>query len=390
MGVIDQVANRRKDIVLVGGGHSHIQVLRNFATKPPPHSRLTLIVDTPMAVYSGMVPGLIAGHYRKEELEIDVKSLAEKAQSRVVVARAVSIDSQCQRIFMENQTSIRYDLASFNIGSTVLQSDIPGVREHAIATRPIGRFVHQIERIIEQAKMHNSPSPFQVVVVGGGIGGVEVAFTLQQRLQQEVSTLIQVMLLERGPHILDGYPESLIHRVHRKSEKRGLKICCKRRVVTVRHDQVELDDGECISCQAVLWVTGAACWPIFRESGLPTDLQGFVRVGSTLQVEGYDNLFAVGDCSTLVDYPQTPKAGVYAVRQGPLITNNIRAAVMGRPLRCYSPQTDFLALLNMGDGTALGTKWGRSAEGHWVMKLKNYIDQRFVRRFQSEGNFHRT
>ncbi len=371
-----------QEIILVGGGHSHVQVLQSFARQPPPASRLTLIVDSPIATYSGMVPGLIAGQYRPEQLQIDVQRLAEQAGIQVVLGKVVGIDPHKRRVLLENQASIAYHLAAFDIGSTVAGLDSPGVREHALATRPIGDFVERIDNLIERASRHRLDAPFQVVVVGGGAGGVEVAFTLEQRLQKEASCAIRVVLLESGPRILDGYADSLRRRVYRASEKRGLKILCNRRVASVQSDRVELEDGEELPCQVVVWVTGAISQPIFKESGLPTDRRGFVQVRSTLQIEGHDELFAVGDCSTLLDHPHTPKAGVHAVRQGPLITHNIQARVLGQPLRIYRPQSDFLALLNLGDGSALGTKWGRSIQGRWVMKLKDLIDRRFMRRFQ--------
>ena len=141
--------DRSQEIVLVGGGHAHVQVLQSFATEPPPSSRLTLIVDTPIAVYSGMVPGFIAGQYKEEDLQIDVRRLAERAGIRVVIDKAVGIDPQERRILLENQPSVAYDLASFDIGSTVAGLDSPGVREHAIATRPIGVFVQRIDSMIK-------------------------------------------------------------------------------------------------------------------------------------------------------------------------------------------------------------------------------------------------
>jgi len=132
----------------------------------------------------------------------------------------------------------------------------------------------------------------------------------------------------------------------------------------------------------LLWVTGAAGPALLRDSALPTDARGFVGTRSTLQVEGFDDLLAVGDCATLEAYPDTPKAGVYAVRQGPVLARNLRALLQGEPLESYRPQSDFLTLLNLGDGTALGTKKGISFEGRWVMRWKDWIDRRFMARFQ--------
>ncbi len=375
-------AGRPREVVLIGAGHAHVHVLEDFAAHPVPGSRVKVVADTPIAVYSGMVPGLVAGQYRPRDLEIDVRALARRARADVIIARATGIDTSNSRITLQDQSPVHYDIACFDIGSTVVGLDLPGIREHALPTRPIGLFARRVDEIVERARRHDQDTPFQVVVIGGGAGGVELAFTLQRRLASEGNGWVDVALLEKGSRILFGYPESLVRRVYRRAEARGIRIRCNRQVVAAEKEAVTLGDGERLPCQALIWVTGAVSEPIFTESGLPTDDRGFVRIRSTLQVEDHDDLFAVGDCATLIDYPQTPKAGVYAVRQGPIVSDNIRALLTGAPLRPYKPQSDFLTLLNLGDGTALGTKWGRSMEGAWVMKLKDFLDRRFMRRFQ--------
>jgi selenide,water dikinase len=378
---MSQKIERLQEVVLVGGGHSHVQVLRHLAMKPLSDSRLTVVVDRPVAVYSGMVPGFVAGQYRAEELEIDVVPLARRANARVILVPAIGIDSRAKRIEIEGRPSIPYDVASFDIGSAVSGLELPGIREYALATRPIGRFVQRVDELIDRARDHQDESPFRVVVVGGGAGGIELLFTLEHRLRShEVSA--SLLLLQNGPRILTGYPDSLVRRTLRCADKRGLEIRCEETVVGAEPDVVCLESGEGIPYDALIWVTGAVGYPLFRDSLLSTEPRGFVQTRSTLQVEGHDDLFAVGDCATLIDHPRTPKAGVYAVRQGPFITENLRARIEGRKLRRYRPQGDFLTLLNLGDGRALGTKWGISIEGTWVMRLKDWIDRRFMRRFQ--------
>jgi selenide,water dikinase len=371
-------------IVLVGGGHSHITVLEQFANHPLSDSQLTLVTDSQTTIYSGMVPGFVAGQYRQEELEIDIKKLAQQAKAQVVISKAVKIDTQERKILLANGLPIRYDIASFNIGATMAGRYLPGIHQHTTKTRPLGLFIKQVDKILQAAQKHYSTTtPFRVVVVGAGMGGIELAFTLQQRLQQNVSTTVQVLILQNKPRILDHYSDSLAHRVHQLGKERNIKIQCNRKVVAVEPNTVILEDGKCIHCQAVLWVTGPDSHPIFKESGLSTDDLGFVRVHSTLQIENQNNLFATGDCATLTDYPQTPKAGVYAIRQGTYITRNIRSLLSGKPLHIYRPQKDFLALINLGNGRALGTKWGQLVEGKWVMTLKDRIDRSFVKRFQA-------
>jgi selenide,water dikinase len=376
-----------REVVLVGGGHSHIQVLESLAKEPFPDARLTVVVDQPIAVYSGMVPGFIAGQYRAEELEIDVALWARRTGAQLNLTRATRIDPDKREIGVEDGPPVSYDIASFDIGSTVAGLDIPGVREHTLPTRPIGVFNQRIQEVIDAGRRHEAGAPFRIAVVGGGAGGVEVAFTLEHRLGRETKGRgqVEVTLLEGGPQILRGYSPSLVRRVHRHAKRRGIEIRCNQRVAGVERDAVELVDGQRIPCDALLWVTGAVSHSIFRDSGLPTDDRGFARVRSTLQFEQHDNVLAAGDCATLIDYPTTAKAGVYAVRQGPFITENIHALLAGTPLRPYNPQSDFLALMNLGGGIAVGTKWGISVEGRWVMTLKDRIDRQFMGRFQETG-----
>ncbi len=372
-----------REVVLVGGGHAHIHVLERALQEPLPGARLTLVVDTPIAVYSGMVPGFVAGQYRAEELEIDVVSLAEKAGARTIVSPAVRVDAGARVIQVAESPPVPYDVVSWDIGSTVAGLDLPGVREHALPTRPIRLFVQRVAELVERARAHDGATPFQVVVVGAGAGGVELAFTIDHRLRRDVGENIHVTLIEGGPRILSRYSNSLRRRVIRRARERGIEIRLETRVSAAEHDALVLDDGSRLPCNALVWVTGAVSHALFRDSGLATDARGFVLIRSTLQFEAHDDQFAVGDCGTLIEYPQTPKAGVYAVREGPIIADNIYAALAGEPLRSYKPQGDFLTLLNLGDGTAVGAKWGFSFGGRWVMRWKDHIDKKFMHHFQS-------
>jgi selenide, water dikinase len=370
------------EVVLVGGGHTHIQVLKSWAMAPPPGARLTLVVDRPIAIYSGMVPGLVAGQYARPELEIDVWPLARRAGARAIVARAVGVDADERRIALEGRPPLRYDTASFDVGSTVTGLDLPGVREHAVPTRPIADLVDRVDHLV--ASLRSRPRP-RVIVVGGGAGGVELAFALRARLEREGARDPSVTLLERGPALLPGYPRAATRRAEDTARTRGIAIRCGAVVTSVGPDHVALEGGERLDGDAFVWVAGAASRPLFARSGLPVDARGFVRVRDTLQVVGRDELFAVGDCASLEGHADLPKAGVYAVREGPVLVQNLRARLAGRALRAYRPQRDYLSLLNTGDGRAIGSKWGMAAEGRALFRLKDWIDRRFMRRFQVLG-----
>lgn len=369
-------------VVLVGGGHAHIQVLERWAERPPAAVRPTLVVDRAIAVYSGMVPGFVAGQYEASELEIDAAEWGRRAGARVLLEPAIEIRPETHHVRLEGGGLVSYDVASFDIGSTVGGLDLPGVREHALPTRPIGRFVQRIDALVERASRRPAEAPFRVVIVGAGAGGVELAFALEARLREASPASVEILLAEAGPRILPRYPDSLVRRVHRNARERGITIRCGLRVEGAEPDRILVEGAGSLPCDGLIWVTGPVCQPIFEDSGVATDDRGFVRIRSTLQFEEHDDLFAVGDCGTLIEHPETPKAGVYAVREGPVIARNLERRTIGEPLETYEPQSDFLTLLNLGDGTALGTKWGFSFEGRWVMKLKDWIDRRFMARFQ--------
>jgi len=372
----------RNDLVLVGGGHAHIQVLKRWAMGPVAGSRVTLVVDRPIAVYSGMVPGFVAGQYARDELEIDVRPLALRAGARCIVARATGLDTVARQLFLEGRPPIRYDTVSFDVGSTVAGLELPGVREHAIPTRPIGDFVRRVDEVFAAAQ---GRSTFRTIVVGAGSGGVEVTFALAARLGRKLGRRAEVILLEAGPRVLPGYAGSAARRVETAAAARGIAIRGGARVERVEAGAVHLVGDERLAADAVVWVAGAAALPIFAGSGIETDERGFAKVRPTLQCVGREDVFAVGDCAAWTAGPALAKAGVYAVRQGPVLAHNLMARARGGRLRAYRPQRDFLSLLNLGDGRAIGTKWGVSAEGRSLFALKDRIDRRFVRRFQVLG-----
>ncbi len=367
-------------VVLVGAGHTHIQVLRHWMMHPDPAVEATLVVDTPIAVYSGMAPGLVAGQYERHELEIDAVPLARRAGVRVVLAPCTGVEAANRRVLVEGREPLPFGVASFDVGSTVAGLELPGVREHAVPTRPINRLAAAISGRLE-ALTSQQPN---VVVVGSGAGGIELAFCIDARLRG-LDLEPRVTIVEAGDRILPGYHPALARRIEAAARERGLRTLVDTTVAAVEEHGVRLADGRTLDSDLTFWVTGAAALPIFRGTDLPLCDRGFARTRSTLQVEGHDHIFAVGDCATLIDQPNRPRAGVYAVRMGPYLIENLERLNTGQRLRRYKPQGDFLALLNLGDGRAAGAKWGAAFDGRWVMRLKDRIDRRFMERFQALG-----
>ena len=366
-------------LVLIGGGHAHVEVLRLWALAPVPGVRLVAVVDQPRAVYSGMVPGFVAGQYRLDEIEIGVEALARRAGAGWVEAKATRLDVRARQVHVEGAAPIGYDTVSFDVGSTVSGLDKPGIREHALRTRPIADFVRAVDALVE--RVAGRPR-FRLAVVGGGAAGVEVAFAFRARFTRLGLREASVLLLESGPRVLEGYPASAARRIEANARARGIEIRTGAAVAAADGEALTLENGARLPCDAFAWVAGAAGLPLFDGSGLERDQRGFVSVRETLQAVGHDEIFAAGDCASPIAEPRLPKAGVYAVRQGPVLADNLKARATGQPLRAYRPQRDFLSLLNLGDGRAVASKWGLSAEGGWAWRLKDWIDRRFVLRYR--------
>ena len=367
-----------REVVLVGGGHSHVQILRMAAMEPLPGAHLTVVVDRSVAIYSGMAPGFVAGQYDAHALTIDVRPLARRAGARFMEAACTGIDTANKRVLLEGRPPLAYDLCSLNVGSTVAHTDLPGVSDFALPTRPIGRFVQTVDEVLARSKDAGS---LDVVVVGGGAGGVELAFCLEARLRKEGITP-RVALVDAADRLFSARSERFSRRLAAAAARRGITVHHSRRVAECRAGDVLLDDGSTLPSGLTVWVTGARAPALLASSGLPVEERGFVLVADDLRVQGHEDLFAVGDCAVLRSWPQIPKAGVYAVRQGPPLRKNLHHALRGEPLEAYRPQRDFLTLLNLGDGTAVGDRNGLVFEGAWVFKLKDWIDQRFMEKFQ--------
>lgn len=367
-------------LLLVGGGHAHVQVLRRFAMERPA-AEVTLVVDRPLAVYSGMVPGFVAGAYRRQELEIDLLPLARRAGARVIFATATRVDAAARRLELDDRPPLAYDLISFNIGASVAGLELPGVREAAIATRPIHRLIDEVERLLERWTAADAPPEPRVVVVGAGSGGIELAFTLEARLRA-MGRNPRIQVVQTGLFILPGYSPTFRQKVEEAAARRGIELVLGKKAIAVEQGALKLESGVALPFDALFWVTGAAAPTIFRDSGLLVDERGFLLVRPTLQSPGAEEIFAAGDCATLTEAATIAKAGVYAVRMGPVLESNLRAKLTGRALDAYLPQRNFLSLLNLGDGTAIGGKWGFAFEGSWVMRWKDKIDREFLERFQ--------
>jgi selenide,water dikinase len=364
-----------KRVVLLGGGHAHVHVLQALAREPLAAAEVVLVTPFLRQMYSGMVPGLVAGHYTAEQCAIPLPGLAQAARARLVEGLALQLDAGARQVRLAGGECLDYDLLSLDTGSVMDRDRIPGAREHGLFVRPIEHFVLLLEPLFALARER----VLDLVVVGGGAAGVELALALQFRLAGQGDERARVALVTGGPPPLFGYPQTVI--------ERGLRVLARRRI-TVFHDTCErieagvmhLASGARLGCDAPVIATGADGPAYLQGSGLQLDERGFVLTGATLQSLSHAEVLAAGDVATRSDHPH-PRNGVYAVRAGPPLAANLRRLAAGTALLPHRPRQRTLNLLSCGDRRAI-LSWGTlSAQGRWAWWWKDRIDRAFIARY---------
>ncbi len=364
-----------RDLVLIGGGHTHALLLRRWIMAPLPGARLTLINPEPTAPYTGMLPGFIAGHYTRAALEIDLVKMARWAGARLILDRACGIDRAAQTVALQGRPPVAYDVLSVDIGITSDLPRLPGYAAHAVSAKPLGRYAARWTAFLE-AVAQGTAVP-QVVVIGAGVAGVELALAMMHRLRAFPGAGVRV--LEASPQALPNIGPQARNRLLAHMARAGIAVDTGAEVAEVTADGVTLRDGTRIPAGLVVGAAGTRPQDWLRDTGLAlTD--GFVTTGPTLQT-GDPRIFAVGDCAHMAHAPR-PKAGVFAVRQAPFLYHNLRVALSenGR-MRPYRPQRDYLKLVSLGGRRALADKWALPLEGGWLWTLKDRIDEKFMRQF---------
>lgn len=360
------------DIVLVGGGHAHALVLRMWGMRPLAGVRLTVIDPSPVAAYSGMLPGFVAGHYPREALEMDLFRLARFAGARLILARATGIDRVKRRVLIAGRAPVAYDLLSLDIGVTSDMGGLPGFADHGHPAKPLDAFATAWAAFMEEAAAGGQkPS---VAVIGGGLAGVELAFAARHRLGPSS----QVTLIEAAEPLArvgSGARRALLRRLSRQ----GVRLVNGQAAAAIGPDRVTLADGTAIPSQFTIGAAASVAQGWLGDTGLALQ-NGFVRVGPTLQSDNDPTIFAAGDIAHLTQDPR-PKAGVFAVREAPVLFHNLRAALTGDALQRYLPQRDYLKLVAAGAKVGVADKWGLSLSGPAIWRWKDRIDRAFMRKF---------
>ncbi|MEM6828501.1 MAG: FAD-dependent oxidoreductase [Pseudomonadota bacterium] len=367
------------DILLIGGGHSHVAVLADWARRGLPAPKACLLTPLPHLQYSGMVPGWISGEHARADSLVDLAGLAERAGVELVLDRCVALDPQARSVLTQKSGVIGFTTASIDIGGVGQAARVLGDDPRLLDVRPMDRFIERLSD--EMAKPRTEP--MQVAVIGGGAGGFELAFAL--RNMSEVHPRPEVSLILGEDTALKGL------------SRRALSLALKelwRQGIAVHEGNAAIQNGQVVVAGKALGPfdlivaavgSGAADWP--RLGGLETDMPGFIAVDEFQRSVSHPFVFAAGDCARRVDQP-VPHSGVHAVHTGPVLAANLRTALAGRePDRSYRPRPTSLYLLSTGNGQAIASYGALAAQGRWASRLKAWIDKRWLATYAalSEG-----
>jgi len=394
------------DLVLLGGGHTHALVLKQWGMNPVPGVRITLLSDRSCSPYSGMLPGHLAGFYSFEDCHIDLRHLAEFAGAQFYLDRAVGLDLAQGKVLCDRRPPITYDWLSIDIGSVPqLQPVSRGTGDHlsgesqadvlGVPVKPVAQFLSHWHDFLEEIQARPD-YPWHCAIVGGGVGGVELVLALQARIRrlsrqlppdQAQQLTVQFHLIHGGSHLMTGHGLTVQQTFEQCLRDRGIAVYLQEQVISVTASSpryvVQTAAGLTLPCDRVFWTTQATAPAWIAESGLATDDRGFILVTDTLQSCSHPQVFASGDIATMQNHPR-PKAGVFAVRQGKPLYANLKRVLQGKTPRPFVPQKAILALIGDGEGRAAASRggWGLPLSAglwHW----KDQIDRRFMAKFQN-------
>ena len=372
-----------KRLVLVGAGHSHARVLLDFANRPMPDIEIVLVSPVAQAPYSGMVPGWFAGHYAWEECCIDFVSLCRRADAVLRPASVIALDPGTQQLLLSDGQRIAYDWLSIDIGSTLTPPDAE--RMTLLPLRPLSALQVQWEALRDEVRTLAPGTPYRVAVIGGGAAGVESMLAVHRQFTRLAPQAhVRFTLATQGRELLPGMAAGAVRRLGRHLASRGIHVIHDFSADGIDGMHIVGSGDRKIAADAALWATGAQAYKWPRQAGLRVDERGFILVDECLRSVSHSNVFAAGDCAGW--RKPLPKAGVFAVRMGPVLSRNLRAAIEGKPLRMYAPQRRYLVLIGTGDEHAVAVRGGFAAEGGWAWRWKEAIDRRFLARYNESGN----
>jgi selenide,water dikinase len=389
-----------REVVLLGIGHTNAHILKMWRMKRPRNTRLTCVSNFPCVTYSGMLPGVLAGQYAEEQMEIDLVRLCAANGARLIIGDVVGLEAEADSNALQfaDRPPMPFDVLSIGIGSLIrpagaqgVASDVGDESPQRILIKPMQTFLDRlrghIAQIPQESEQQGSEQPERTLaIVGAGAGGVEVTLCISHFLRQERPDIHwKVALVSGAEEVIPDYSVATRQRVMKALEQQQIEVRTGCRVLSVSDGYFQLQDRAPLPVDLPVdigvWASGATSAPLLSQLGLPVDANGFITVDENLQSTSGRPVFAVGDAASL-PFDYVMKAGVFAVREGPILWENIQRSLAQKPLVPYRPQRDFLRLLNTGDGKAIAQYKGLSVTSNWAWKLKDWIDRKFMKMYQ--------
>jgi pyridine nucleotide-disulfide oxidoreductase family protein len=367
-----------KRLVLVGGGHAHLSVLEALARARPSGVEAVLVTPSRFQIYSGMLPGWMAGHYDQAQCQIDLQPLAQAAGVQILADRIIGMNADLQNVRLTDGRHLEYDLLSLDVGSEIDTSSLQMAREKLLPVKPLGEFFKTWPCILKSAR---EAQRYGLIIVGGGAAGVELALAARYAFAQSgIDARVDLVVSESG--LLAGHAAGVQRRIARYLAAAGVVV--HRLQAAGAQAGVLLSDGTLLTADSVIAATGARAPGWLKFTGLKLDANGYVAVDGCHRSSSHATVFAAGDVSARQDVA-VARSGVHAVHAGPVLAGNLLAALHGGSMRTYRPRRHSLYLLACGPRYAVAS-WGHwSAEGAWVWRWKDHIDRGFVRRFEAPG-----
>jgi selenide,water dikinase len=368
-----------KHLILVGGGHAHALFLKKLSEKPISNLNITLISPNIQTPYSGMLPGLISGHYQYNDLHIDLELLARKSHVKFQIGKAKGLNPNNATLLLEDGKQLSYDFLSFDTGATPSYV-FEGINKNSLFVKPIHDFYNQWRAIEQQLFKNEKQHAKTLSVIGSGAAGIEILLAIQFRMTQQGIPL-NYQLVSRSSEILRGYPKKLVSHIKHIFHQANITHIPNFNATHITNNELLDSKRQSIPSDINIICTEVKGASWLQNTGLKLSDDGFICVKETLQTLDFPNVYAVGDVCHFTMKP-LPKAGVYAVRMSQILFENIYAEMKGKNKKTFVPQTDFLSLLALGSKTAIGCKRGLSFKGKWVWTLKNSIDLNFMSQFK--------
>ncbi|MGK0467453.1 FAD-dependent oxidoreductase [Clostridium sp.] len=365
-----------KRLLLVGGGHAHVFLIKQFYLKNIPGLEVVLVTPGQYQYYSGMAAGYVEGIYKEEDMSFDLKKMCQKSRVKYIKGRITGIDAKNRCVKLENHEIVSFDVISVDTGSEMAGKNVQGVVEYAYCVKPLENLFKLRENFIAQMFEES-----QVVIVGAGAAGIEMAFALKS-LSCKMKINVEIILAHSGNSILKGYNENVREKTLKKLEKDKIKILSQSKISSVSEINLFIESGEQIKYDFLVWAAGPKSNPMYKASGFTVDKGGYMVVNRYLQSVDYPFIFGAGDCISFCDFEYVKKVGVYATREAPYLINNILKFIDNEGLKEYIPQVDYLAIISAGNKKGIMQYKGMANMGRLSWKLKDYIDRVFMEKFK--------